>query len=198
MISEFVDLFVPVSLEVVSCIELHLKHLKVNELPQVLELDRLCFGGLWSRDGYLREMESPNSTLLVVPLPYGGDRLMGLGCLWSIVAEAHITLMAVHPEFQGQGLGQLILWGLLKDGQTRGLERATLEVRESNTAAIALYEKFGFKVAGRRKGYYQATGEDALIMWRKGLNDPSFAEELAGWENKIGDRLKHNHWHWQS
>ena len=163
-------------------------------MPQVLDLDQACFGGLWSKDGYLREMASPNSTLLILPLPNHPDRLMGLGCLWSIVEEAHVTIMAVHPEFQGQGLGQFILLGLLRDAWLRGLERATLEVRDSNAPAIALYEKFGFQTAGRRKGYYKATGEDALIMWRKGLNETSFPEQLTAWDKMIGDRLAQHNW----
>lgn len=177
-----------------TCLALQLYPLTPDALPLVLELDQACFGGLWSKDGYLREMESPNSTLLTLPSPVNGDRLMGLGCLWSIVEEAHITIMAVHPDFQGQGLGQLILLGLLRDAWLRGLERATLEVRDTNAPAIALYEKFGFKVAGKRKGYYKATGEDALIMWRKGINDPQFPEQLTQWENMVGDRLKTNNW----
>ncbi|OKH17597.1 ribosomal protein S18-alanine N-acetyltransferase [[Limnothrix rosea] IAM M-220] len=181
-----------------TTISLQLQLLTEDDLPQVLELDQACFGGLWSKDGYLREMASPNSTLLILPLPNDGDRLMGLGCLWSIVEEAHVTIMAVHPDFQGQGLGQLILLGLLRDAWLRGLERATLEVRESNTAAIALYEKFGFQVAGKRKGYYQTTGEDALIMWRKGINEQKFPEQLNKWEKMVGDRLRQNSWRFQS
>lgn len=173
-----------------TTLSLQLKSLTEDRLPQVLALDQACFGGLWSKDGYLREMESPNSTLLILPHPQDESCLLGLGCLWSIVEEAHITIMAVRPEFQGQGLGQLILLGLLQDAWRRGLERATLEVRDSNLAAIALYEKFGFRVAGRRKGYYQATGEDALIMWRKGLNEANFSEQLTTWETMVGDRLK--------
>ena len=177
-----------------TCLSLELKPLTAEDLPQVLELDQACFGGLWSKDGYLREMESPNSTLLILPSPVNSDHLMGLGCLWSIVEEAHITIMAVHPDFQGQGLGQLILLGLLRDAWIRGLERATLEVRDTNAPAIALYEKFGFKTAGRRKGYYKATGEDALIMWRKGINEPKFPEQLIAWEKLVGDRLQRNNW----
>ncbi|WP_024545756.1 ribosomal protein S18-alanine N-acetyltransferase [Picosynechococcus sp. NKBG15041c] len=173
-----------------SLISLQLQPLTAKHIPQVLALDQLCFGGLWSKDGYLREMESPNSTLLILPAPHDQNKLIGLGCLWSIVEEAHITIMAVHPDLQRRGLGQLILLGLLRDAWRRGLERATLEVRASNHGAIALYEKFGFQVAGRRKGYYQATGEDALIMWRKGLDHPEFASQLQTWETAVGDRLQ--------
>jgi ribosomal-protein-alanine N-acetyltransferase len=181
----------------VTYISLQLQPLTATEIPQVLALDQACFGGLWTKDGYLREMESPNSTLLILPAPTRENSLMALGCCWSIVEEAHVTIMAVHPDFQGQGLGQLILLGLLRDAWLRGLERATLEVRESNTAAIALYEKFGFTTAGRRKKYYQATGEDALIMWRKGLDHSQFPQQLEEWGGMVGDRLAKNQWSWR-
>ncbi len=180
----------------VSAVALSVQPLTEQTLPQALVLDQLCFGGLWSKDGYLRELESPNSTLLIVPAPHDPNKLLGLGCLWAIVEEAHITLMAVHPEVQRQGLGQLILLGLLRDARLRGLERATLEVKESNQRAIALYEKFGFNLAGRRKGYYQDTGEDALIMWRKGLDQPEFTVQLEAWGATIAQRLQQNHWFW--
>lgn len=148
--------------------EIKLKILEKKELDQVLELDRICFGGLWNLDGYRREMDSPNSTLLILTVPHHLEtKVIGLGCLWAILEEAHITLLAVHPDFQGQGLGSLLLSSLLKDALDRKLERATLEVKETNQVALSLYKKFGFKIAGRRKNYYQQTGEDALILWSK-------------------------------
>lgn len=181
-----------------TCIPLQLSVLTTQQLPQVLELDRACFGGLWTKDGYQREIDSPNSTLLVLPSPTIADALIGLGCSWAILEEAHITILAVHPDYQRQGLGQLLLVGLLRDAYQRQLERATLEVGESNAVAIALYKKFGFQVAGRRKGYYQTTGEDALIMWRKDIQDASFLTQLQIWERAVGDRLCAHHWQWQS
>jgi ribosomal-protein-alanine N-acetyltransferase len=160
-----------------SLVKLQLKTLEKHELPQVLELDRLCFGGFWSIEGYLREIDSPNSTLLIITIPDNqASKVIGLGCFWAILEEAHITLLAVHPDFQGQGLGKLLLFSLLKDAAKRKLERATLEVKETNHIALSLYEKFGFKIAGRRKNYYQQTGEDALILWRGNLTKLELAE----------------------
>ena len=95
--------------------------------------------------------------------------LVALGCLWSILDEAHITLLFVHPDHRRQGLGQQLLTRLLQSARSRGLAWATLEVSEKNTAALALYHKFGFETIGKRKAYYQKTGEDALILWLKGL-----------------------------
>lgn len=206
---------------------LELKSLTADLLPTVVEFDRLCLGGLWTIDGYRREIESPNSELIVLqpvshphlshePEPHSqphsnchgmsaqprvsqGDRppqepILGLGCLWMIADEAHITLLAVHPNYRQQGFGQLLLHRLLTAARHHNLRWATLEVRVSNQAAISLYQKFGFEVVGQRKRYYQDTGEDALILWVKGLQHSSYADMLHQWYQQIDKRLHQSHW----
>jgi [ribosomal protein S18]-alanine N-acetyltransferase len=187
---------------------LELKPLTVELLPAVVELDQLCFGKLWTLEGYQRELASPNSDLLVLSIPEDTripealnpklpptHFLVGSGCLWAILEEAHITILAVHPNYRGQGLGQAILWGLLASAYARGLERATLEVRASNVTALSLYQKFGFKTAGRRRHYYQDNDEDALILWRGDLQHPHFPQTLANWNRQVSDRLTSSGWH---
>jgi [ribosomal protein S18]-alanine N-acetyltransferase len=83
---------------------------------------------------------------------------------------------------------------LLKSARDRQLERSTLEVRSSNLAAVDLYKKFGFKEAGRRKRYYEDTGEDALVMWRRGLEKPEFQQYLAVEKQEMCDRLHQKNW----
>lgn len=155
-------------------------------LPQVLELDRICFDGLWTLEGYQREVDSPNSELIAIT---EDDRLIGYGCFWAIVDEAHITIIAIHPEYQQQGLGKLLLFVLLDRASQRQMKHATLEVRISNQSAISLYEKFQFKVAGQRKDYYTDTGENALILWRGGLQAAEFQSLLEEKWLEIRDRL---------
>jgi [ribosomal protein S18]-alanine N-acetyltransferase len=193
---------------------LEIKHLGPEHLPGAVELDRLCFGGLWSIEAYQRELDSPNSDLLGLwtwetedsesgqnPAGTGAQplqippTLIGIGCLWAILEEAHIIMLAIHPQFQRQGLGQALLLALLKSACDRQLERSTLEVRDSNLAAVSLYKKFGFKEAGRRKKYYEDTGEDALVMWRSGLEKPEFQRYLAVEKQEICDRLHQKNWH---
>ncbi len=198
---------------------LELRSLTSDQIPAALELDHRALGGLWKWDGYQREIESPNSDLLVLrqkaegrgqkeegdsslilghsshsPLPTPHSPLLALGCSWAIVEEAHITLLAVDPDYQQQGLGQAMLYALLAAAYQRQLERATLEVRVSNQAALALYTKFGFREAGRRKRYYQDTGEDALVLWRGGLRHPHFSQELQQWQEQVCDRLRSADW----
>lgn len=173
---------------------LELKPLTPDLLDATLELDRRALGGLWTRDGYQRELDSPNSELLVLT---SETTLIGLGCYWAILEEAHITIVAIDPAYQRQGCGQWMLWALLKSAWQRKLERATLEVRVSNHAAIALYKKFGFEIAGTRKRYYPDTGEDALILWRGDLHEPTFPQQLAVWKQAIEPRLKQAGWVFQ-
>jgi ribosomal-protein-alanine N-acetyltransferase len=178
--------------------KLLLKKPNQEQLQKVAELDQMCLQGLWSLKSYQKELESPNSSLIVLALRQGErEQIIGSACFWAILEEAHITVIAVHPEYQSQGLGKLLLYGVLRDAVARNLERATLEVRDGNVIALSLYEKFGFKVAGHRKGYYQKTGEDALILWRSGLHYPEFKLSLAEWCGEISDRLSRKGWVWE-
>jgi [ribosomal protein S18]-alanine N-acetyltransferase len=140
--------------------------LTTDNLEAIVNLDRVCFGGLWSQDSYRRELASENSYFLgILGLEPDRRELIGFGCFWAILDEAHITLLGIHPQYQGQGWGKLLLSSLLQKAREINMIRATLEVRESNQIAIRLYEQYGFQILGRRKKYYQDTGEDGLIMW---------------------------------
>jgi ribosomal-protein-alanine N-acetyltransferase len=178
----------------VNVLDLKIQSLTPDHLSELLELDQACFNGLWTLDGYRRELESPNSHFLGLFSPFSQSELLGMGCFWSILEEAHITILAVHPEYQGQGLGQALLYSLLKTASDRGLERATLEVRASNLGAISLYQKFGFKTAGKRPRYYKDNDEDALILWRSDLQQPKFLKNLEDWHIMISDRLSQSYW----
>ena len=140
--------------------------------------------GKWG-DG---EVEETND-LPPAPLP-----LLALGCYWAILEEAHITILAVDPSYSRQGLGQAMLVAMLASARQRGLERTTLEVRASNQSAIALYQKFGCLEAGRRRRYYEDTGEDALILWRGDLQYPQFSQTLQDWQQQVDDRLLASGW----
>nr|WP_242039639.1 ribosomal protein S18-alanine N-acetyltransferase [Anabaena sphaerica] len=166
----------------------------VEHLSELLELDKACFDGWWTMEGYLRELESPNSHFLGLFSPFSSSGLLGMGCFWSILEEAHITILAVHPQYHRQGLGQALLYSVLKTAGDRGLERATLEVRASNQGAISLYQKFGFKTAGRRPHYYKDNDEDALILWLSDLQQPNFLKNLDDWHSIISDRLQQSSW----
>jgi ribosomal-protein-alanine N-acetyltransferase len=172
---------------------LWLRSITAEDLPAVVALDQRSLGGLWTLAGYQRELDSLNSDILILQ-PDASATILGMACLWEILEEAHITLIAVDPPFQRQGLGQTLLYALLVRAWQRQLEWATLEVRPSNLAAIALYRQFGFQEIGQRKGYYQDTGENALILWRDGLQKPDFVETLTTWQKQLYGRLQRAGW----
>jgi ribosomal-protein-alanine N-acetyltransferase len=132
------------------------------DLDDVVAIERASFSMPWSRGAFLYEMEQNRVARCLVMREAG--RVLGYVCLWEVADELHITNIAVHPRERRRGHGRALLASILDDGRRRGLRIVVLEVRPSNAEAIALYESFGFRVIGRRRGYYYDTGEDALVM----------------------------------
>lgn len=182
---------------------LKIKPLETFQVSEIVVLDRICLGGIWTAEGYLREINSPNSSLLTLSFwdeetknTNSKEKIVGVACLWSILEEAHITLLGIHPDFRQQGLGTLLLLSLLEDAISRNLSRATLEVNVNNIKAINLYRKIGFEIAGKRRRYYQSTGEDALVLWLNKLQNYSFKKSLAEWQKDLESTLGKNNYCW--
>jgi ribosomal-protein-alanine N-acetyltransferase len=136
--------------------------MRAEDLDQVLGIERASFGMPWSRGAFLYEMQQ-NRVARCWVMREGRD-VIGYICLWEIADELHVTNVAVHPARRRQGIARTLLGGVIQDGRARKLRLVVLEVRPSNRDALTLYESFGFRVVGRRRGYYYDTGEDALIM----------------------------------
>ena len=132
------------------------------DLDSVLAIERASFPTPWSRGAFVYELEQ-NGVARCWVGRVGGE-LVGYLCLWEVASELHITNLAVHPAWRRQGIARTLLGAILEDARHRRLALAVLEVRPTNVEAQRLYERFGFRVIGRRKGYYPDTGEDALIM----------------------------------
>jgi [ribosomal protein S18]-alanine N-acetyltransferase len=176
-----------------NSLDVAINPISVAEIESIVTLDRLCFGGMWSFDSYRRELDNDNSHFLAITVDRNlepeTNGIIGFGCFWAILDEAHITLLGIHPEYQGYGLGQLLLCALLDRARSVEMARATLEVRDSNQQALHIYQKYGFQIAGRRKKYYQDTGEGGIIMWRGGLQHPHFIAELDRWKRELHQRI---------
>ncbi len=153
--------------------EVVIRPMTLDDLPQVLEIDRLSFPIPWPERSYRFELsENPSSTLLVATREESGQtRLAGYVGFWWIVDEVHISTLAVHPRFRRQGIGSGLLEAALGQAVLKGADFATLEVRVSNQAALDLYHRFGFHVVGRRAKYYRDNDEDALLMTLTGLRE---------------------------
>ena len=136
--------------------------MRPDDLDEVVTIERASFGMPWSRGAFLYEIEQNRVARCWVLRE--DDRVAAYLCLWEIADELHVTNIAVHPGLRRRGLARRLLSAILEDGRTRRLRAVTLEVRPTNDEARTLYESFGFRVVGRRRGYYYDTGEDALIM----------------------------------
>lgn len=134
-----------------------------NDLPQVHAIEKKCFSTPWSINAFKYEITYRHAILKVAVL---NNQIIGYVCLRTILDVTHVSNLAVLPEFRRRGIGSMLLQDALQELKHSGIETnlVTLEVRESNIAAIRLYEKFGFKIIGRRIGYYQKPPEDAIIM----------------------------------
>ena len=134
-------------------------------LPQVALLERLCFSEPWSERSL--ELLLGEEALGVVLLV--GDRVAAYGGMLLAPGEGQITNIATHPDFRRMGYGRAVLDALLSGAKRKDCEQVALEVRASNEGAIRMYEKAGFRTAGRRRGFYRNPAEDALVMLHSGI-----------------------------
>lgn len=143
--------------------EYNLRFMKVDDVAQVFELEKLCFALPWSYQSFVTEL-TQNLFARYLVIEYKG-KIISYGGMWIIVDEAHVTNVAVHPDYRGHKLGELMMRQLMELARGSHAVRMTLEVRPSNTIARALYQKLGFVDTGVRPGYYTDNNEDAIIMW---------------------------------
>jgi ribosomal-protein-alanine N-acetyltransferase len=143
-----------------------------EDLGGLLAVEQASFLNPWTREMYVAELQNPGMSHLLVAKDAAG-RVVGFCGFWQVLDEIHINNVAVLPEYRRQGIASLILGRVFSEGRRVGAGRATLEVRRSNESARRLYERFGFTVAGVRRGYYRNPDEDALVLWRDGFPEPS-------------------------
>ena len=133
-----------------------------DHLDGVLEIERTSFGRPWRREHFLFEMRENRWAVNRVAIR--AERVLGYACVWHLCGELKINNIAVHPAERQRGLASWILRRILNEAEKKGCRLARLEVRESNAAARRLYRRNGFEETGRREGYYQQDGEDAVLM----------------------------------
>ena len=143
-----------------------IRRLTFADLPQVTAIERRAFSTPWSLAMFVLELSKPSGVCLAAELGEGPEReLVGYLICSRYDTVWHIMNVAVDPDRRRHGIATALLTALLREVAERD-SQVTLEVRRSNTGAIALYERFGFRSAGVRRRYYQDNGEDAVIMWR--------------------------------
>ncbi|WP_066638321.1 ribosomal protein S18-alanine N-acetyltransferase [Desulfolucanica intricata] len=147
--------------------KLEFEKMKVEHLDQVTEIEKKCFLTPWSRYAFTYEILQNDFAHYIVALV--DNQVVGYAGMWVVIDEAHITNVAVHPNYRGKQIGESLMKQMFIRAALRGAAKMTLEVRRSNEPAKRLYTQMGFKEYGVRKGYYSDTNEDAIIMWKDEL-----------------------------
>jgi len=146
--------------------------LDYSDLEEVVKIESVSFPEPWSLAMFYHELILPFSHFYVMREDSQEEkksRMMAYGGFWMVKQEAHITNLAVHPDYRNRGFGNEFLRFLLEKAKNLGAKVATLEVRTSNKVGLRLYEKWGFQKTKIKRGYYAYTGEDAIVMEKRDL-----------------------------
>ena len=137
--------------------------MNVEDIDQVMVVEHESFTIPWSKESFYNEIIKNQFAVYLVIEDEG--RIIGYCGVWIVIDEAHITNIALLPEYRGRKLGEALLKKIIEVAIERGAKTMTLEVRMSNMIAQSLYRKLGFEGGAIRKGYYTDNQEDALVMW---------------------------------
>lgn len=135
--------------------------MQAADVPRIAELERICFSAPWSENALLESLQKPEYTFLAAELE---GVVMGYAGMIRALDEGDVTDVAVFPAYRGMGAAYALMTALRELAGAQGIARIFLEVRESNTAALSLYEKSGFQRIGMRRNFYDAPRENAVLM----------------------------------
>jgi ribosomal-protein-alanine N-acetyltransferase len=143
-----------------------IRRMRTEDLPAVMEIEKVAFRNPWSAELLRRELTHEWSTIFLAEeiIDERQTRLLGFSIFWLIQDELHILNVATAPEQRRRGVARTVLTATLQEAQRQKCSVATLEVRRSNEPAISLYRSFGFRAVGVRPNYYAEEGEDAIVM----------------------------------
>jgi len=135
-----------------------------RDLKEIVALEKEIFADPWSYEAFRSDISNPMALSLAAAI---AESIAGYTCLYVVAGEMQIGNLAVAPDFRGKGIAKLLMNRILEIANERECDCVFLEVRESNQPARVLYESFGFKVVGRRVGYYRNPYENAILMTKE-------------------------------
>lgn len=144
--------------------------MNTSHVPQIAELERLCFHDPWSENSIASEV---NNALSLWFVAIENDVVVGYVGSQTVLGETDMMNIAVHPDYRKKGIGTGLILTLIHELKQRGSHSLMLEVRVSNEPAISVYKKLGFAEVGRRNNYYRNPKEDALILRKEWKYDHS-------------------------
>ncbi len=166
--------------------DIELTRMRRRHLRKVLAIEARVYPRPWSPSLFLSELAQRSSRTYLVARHAG--EVVGYAGLMFMGREAHVTNIAVDPDFHGRKVGSRLLLTIITEAIARGARLVSLEVRVSNHVAQSMYVKFGFSVAGTRKGYYVETDEDAYIMEASGVDSTEYRLRLQSIRDELEGR----------
>jgi [ribosomal protein S18]-alanine N-acetyltransferase len=165
-----------IGLEQAEAPEIEITRMRRRHLRGIMNIERQVYPRPWSPSLFVSEMTSGRSRAYLVALE--GRAVVGYGGLVSYGDEAHVTTIAVDPEYQRHKIGTRLLYELILEAREMEARAVSLEVRVTNWGAQRMYARFGFRPVGVRKNYYQETNEDAVVMWTENIRAPEYRRLL--------------------
>ncbi len=141
-----------------------IRRMQEGDLPSVRTIEALSFSNPWSDNTFRGEIQNTSISFPFVVVRRPGDEVVAYIIFWQIRDDVQVNNIAVHPDCRGLGIGEALMRFAVAKVREEGAAFMTLEVRQSNTAALTLYKKLGFEVLGTRKNYYTKPDEDAFVM----------------------------------
>lgn len=166
-----------IGLEQPEAPDVEITPMRRRHLRGVMAIERQVYPRPWSPSLFVSEMSAGHNRRYLVAV--ASRDVVGYGGVVSYGDEAHITTIAVHPDHHRRKIGTRLLYELVSGAQAMGAQAVSLEVRVTNWGAQRMYARFGFRPVGVRKGYYQETGEDAVVMWTDDIRTPEYRRLLG-------------------
>ena len=141
-----------------------IRRMQEGDLAAVLTIEAMSFSNPWSDNAFRGEIQNTSISFPFVVVRRPGEEVVAYIVFWQVRDDVQINNLAVHPDCRGLGIGEALMQFAVAKVRGGGAVFMTLEVRQSNTAALALYKKFGFEVLGMRKNYYTKPDEDAFVL----------------------------------
>ncbi len=169
----------PAASAAVNVVPMRRRHLRA-----VMAIEEQVYPTPWTSSLFLSELALASSRVYVVAKI--GRTVVGYAGIMMAPDEAHVTTIAVDPEWRRHHVATRLLLAIVREAIDRNYAALTLEVRLSSRGAQALYRRFGLTVEGARKDYYSRPTEDAVVMWVRGIDTADYAALLAGLERRAG------------
>ena len=174
--------------------DLQISPMRKRDLAQIQEIEKKVYPKPWSLGVFLSEIAQHKIRSYSVAIHQG--RIVGYSGVMYVLEDAHITNIAVDPRCQRHYIGSALMYALVMEAIDYGSKNMTLEVRVTNGSAQRLYQSFGFMPVGVRKGYYQETNEDAIIMWVYDVDLDEYRDKISLLAQRRGLSLRRKQHRW--